>query len=495
MDAARTYSRFNGNPKWTNDLYNGKYGGGREDYSAIRSEKYDEFAVDVMTLYIQATDVEKYITGYTKFGNMIYSRVGSESKLSAKDKKNGKSFEKKLVNYIYKCMWVVGTNIVFNYGIDDTIVRWGHQGSKEALFPILAYSINEPSMVERCIPTIDDLEISVRKKRLSFAMLPPGPGFGVDLSLLEDSIDLAGETFTMRDLIGIYFNRGIMFYRSKGEYEHIGQDGSNRPPITPLPSNKLEELRVSMEEVSGLLGMIRELIGINEVASGSVNPQDVLNKVAAQMSQAANSSLYANFIAMRDFFIDVEKVIGLKYKVGVQNGDIKINYIPGSRSTPKIINLDAKALDHEFYFVASSLPTMEDKQNIIAYVSQMKQAGGISDAAYFTVYNMVQEGDVQKAQFFLAIEANKAARLKRSQELENIEAQAQANSRSAMAASEGRMAEVGAKYQGEIALENTRHANKMKEIELENNLKFEQDTAAKQQDLIMEQSKTSTNTV
>lgn len=484
LEAAKQYSSYSGNPQFTNEYYVDRLDGRRENFSALRSQRYDEFSIEVMTLYFIATDVEKYVTGNTKYGNSIFSKVKSDAELSQRDIRNGKEFVTNPVQYVYRCKWIVGTNIVFDYGKDDTIVRWGESGNKRAIIPLVVHAINEPSMVERCIPTIDDLEISVRKKRLSLAMMPPGPNFGVDMALLEPVVDIAGEQFTVKELLGVFFNRGILFYNSKGEYEHIGQEGANRPPITPLPNNKMSELQAFVTEAQFLVGEIRDLIGINAVADGSINPNDLLNGVAQQMSAATSSALHSNYKAMRDFFVDVEKVIGLKYKIGVIDGDIKISYVPGSRTAPKAVNLDKRILDHDFYFVATALPSQEDKQNIIMYLTKLSQEGRISESAYFMVYNMIQEGDVQKAQFFLAIEANKADQMKQQQQMQMVQAQAQANAQSAQAAEQARAQTAMAETNGAIELEKVKHQNRLIEMERKYQLEIQKGTTEKTQDII-----------
>ena len=48
--------------------------------------------------------------GTRKDGEIIYDKVGAESKLGNKDLKRGKSMEESYVEYVYKCKWIIGTN-------------------------------------------------------------------------------------------------------------------------------------------------------------------------------------------------------------------------------------------------------------------------------------------------------------------------------------------------------------------------------------------------
>lgn len=480
LGAAKMYSAYLRNPKWSSEFESNRGNSSRQSFSALRTSRYDEFSCDVMTVYFVALDVEKYVCGRHENGNDLFARVKSDSKLTERHIKQGKTLETVPVQYLYKASWIIGTNTIFNYGKDDTIVREGSKGSKEVVFPLIVYALNEPSIVERCIPTIDDIEIAVRKKRLSLATMPPGPGYMIDMSLMEDSVNLGAQSYSVRDLLGIYFNTGMLYYQSRGEFQSNMDAGSNRAPIMPMQSSKLQELQAFITEIQSLINDLSFTIGSNSVVEGSVDPANLLNGVASQMQSAANSALYTNISAGKDVYLAVEKIFGMKYQTGVLYGDIKISYIPGTRAMPKTIELTPAILDSEFYFTLEAMPSAEDKQLLMGMLQKLSVERRLSEDVFFAVSNMIQEGDVKKAQWLMAIEAAKADERQQAQQMQAIQAQAQANMQSAQASEQARAQAEGviikgkmevAKLESELRIgeENNKHKNRLKEIVVEKN--------------------------
>lgn len=462
--AARVYAGQLSNPQWNTGWFNGAQipRATRSGFSALRNARYDDFACDVLTLYFTAMDAEKYVAGLRRDGAPVYDRVSSDAQLSYSDQQNGKYFDNVPVQYVYKCRWIVGTDIVFDCGKDDTIIRQGSKGSKTVIHPLLVYALNEPSYVERCIPVIDDIEIAVRKKRLSMAMLPPGPGLQVDMALLEETVQIGEETYTVKQLTGIYFNTGILYHRSKNEFgDNTG--GSNRPPIAPMPSQKLAELQTFITDLQTNLQILRDTLGTNDVAAGTAKTDDLLNGVANQMQQTANNALAPLFSGNREMYLNMEKSLAMKYRTAVAWGDIELQYMPGSRSLPKFIKLDKSLLDVEFYFTVEAMPSREDQQMILQYLQNLSQQGRVGDDVYFTIYNMVREGDIQKAQLLLSIEAAKADKRRQEEALKNIEAQGQQNQQVAQVSEAARGQAETQIQQAKIQLEMVASQNRMKE--------------------------------
>ncbi len=472
LKAAKQYSGYSTNPQWSSNFDKSNNSAHRGSFSANKGTRYDEFCVEVMTVYMRALDVERYICGYHKNGNYMFDKVRSDYTLDARDISRGKELKDVPIQYMYRCQWIEGTNIVFDYGRDNTIARSGAAGAMEAEFPLQVYAINEPSMVDRCIPIIDEIEIATRKKRLSLASLPPGPGYMIDTKLMADSVKMGDDTYSILELLGIYFNTGFLYYESQAEFMSNMDGGANRPPIQPMPSSKLQELQAFIVEITSLMGQLRDTLGLNEVADGSANPTDLLNGVAKQMLGSANSALRGLFTAVRDIFLVTERVIAKKYQVAVLSGEINIKYVPGSRTVPKSIKLDKSIFDCDFYFTAESMPTQEDKQALVMMLQKLSQERRVSEDVFFTVMNMIQEGDVKKAQYLLSIQAAKAAEAERNMARENITMQAQANAQSAQAAEQARAQAEASIVQAKIQLERVVGEEARKTEELKHRLRM-----------------------
>ena len=485
LKVAKTYSGVNQNPAWSDKYERNAFNAQRSSYSAMKQARYDEFSVDVMTTYFRALDIERYICGTHANGNRIFDKVRNDYQLDRRDLSRGKELVDVPVQYMYKCHWIVGTEYVFDCGVDETCVRAGADGAKEVIFPLQVYALNEPSKVEQCITVIDDIEIATRKKRLSLATLPPGPSYMVDTKLMSDSVQMGDDTYSILELLGIYYNTGFLYYSSVGEFQGNFDSGSNRPPVTPMPSQKLQEIQTFLVEISGLMGQLRDTLGLNEVADGSANPGDLLNGIARQMSQTANSALRSLFTAVRDIYINTEKVLGLKYKTSVLYGDIEIKYVPGSRTIPKVIKLDKSIFDCDFYFTAEAMPTLEDKQAMIGMLQKLSQERRITEDVFFTVMSMIQEGDVKKAQYFMSIHAGKAAERERQMAVENIQLQAKANAESAQVAEQARARAEIAIMQSKTQLERVKGEEMRKTEEVKHRFRLAELTAGNFQNAVI----------
>jgi len=372
---------------------------------------------------------------------------------------------------------------VFDYGRDETIVRTGPSGAKEVEFPLQVYAINEPSMVDRCIPIIDEIEVVVRKKRLSLATLPPGPGYMIDTKLMADSVTMGDDTYSIRELLGLYFNTGFLYYSSQGEFMSNFDGGANRPPIQPMPSSKLQELQAFVVEITALMGQLRDTLGLNEVADGSANTGDLLNGVARQMDQTASDAMRSLYTAVRDIFLNAEATIARKYQVAVLSGEIEIKYVPGTRTIPKVVKLDKSIFDCDFYFTAEAMPTLEDKQALLGMLQKLSQERRVDESAFFAVMNMINEGDVRKAQYLLSVQASKAAEMERNMQKENIQLQAQANSQSAQVAEQARAQAEQAIVAAKIQLERVKGEENRRTEQLKADLLLNNQTASKLQDV------------
>lgn len=474
---AKTYEKKLGNGAFIDGSTAYGFRARSADFSALRSNRYDEFAVDVMTLYFVALDAEQYVTGVRKDGLPVFDRVGSDSRLSSSDKKNGKEMSVRPVQYLYRCKWVVGTNIVFDYGKDEVIVREGEPGAKQVLFPLVVYALSEPSYVERCIPTIDDIEIAVRKKRMALARIPPGAEYLIDLSKLEETVQIGNESFTVKDLMGVYFNTGLLYHRSVGDYADSGMT-SQSPAIQVMKSSRGELINAFVLELNANIQILHELLGTNAVATGTVKSQDLLNGVANQMQQTADAGLYPLHNAYRDAYIYIEKVLGLKYQTAVLWGDIDFSKIAGTGAFPANFQLKKESLiDREFYFTVEVMPSASEKQDMMQILISLSKERRISEADFFSVYQMILDGDIKKAQYFMSLAAKRAERSAQEIALQNTEAQAKANQETAAVAEQMRAATELKILEGKIRLSEVESQLRINEEQVKSRLRISEEIA------------------
>lgn len=410
---------------------------------------YDNFSVHVLEFYFIGKEAEKYIMGFHNDGNFIYDQVDLQAELDKKASKKGKEMDVKTIEYVYRCQWIVGTEYVFDCEKETEVVRQGYDGCRRAILPITIYSDRTPSLMERCIPYVDDIQLAVLKKRNVLAKMPPGPRWAVDKSLMEDSIMIGQTQYTILDMIELFPKTGIFVYESRGEWEDSEMSGSNRPPIMPMPAGVAEDIQILMNDFAFNVELLRQVTGISEVTDGTSDQRDMLVKVMEGLQAAANNSLRPHFQVYYGGYQNDCQYTAYKWKSALVSGDIKSAYIPIGDNIIKPVLLTKDLYNYDMGIKVLLKPTQEDKQLLLQQLFQDKENNKISPGDYYVAYNMIQAGDLKKAQLFLAKASERWMMRLQQMEIEKMNAQAQGNAQAAVVSEQARMQTEQVKIQGE----------------------------------------------
>lgn len=398
---------------------------------------YDQFQVKVMTLYFIGADVERYVMGHRPEGNSIFTKVNPNSELNRSDERRGKELYDNIVQYVYKVEWIVGTNFIFNYGVNDVVTRDGSPGAMRAKLPIAVYRCNKGSITEACIGAIDDLQLALYRRRHALTVMPPPPNVAVDISLMQDSLDLGKLKLSPLDSTEIYSTIGYFYYASKSEFAMPGE-GSSRPPITPMPDTVSPYLMTLGQEVLNSIQMLREISGVNEMVDGSGNAKDVLNKVAAGYETASNRSISGLYTAQQSHYKSMVSLIvkGLQCKLAY--GDMKLNYLPIGSEVVRLIELYPEYALNEFDI--SVVPGIDgtSRQMLIRALESNRENQKIDDATYFNVLILIQQGNVRRAQYLMAKAVATQQAQKQEQDLNIIKQQSAAQGEQARVTEEAK---------------------------------------------------------
>lgn len=441
-----------------------------------RINNWDNFYVNVLEFYFVCNEVEKYVIGM-RDNREIFEKVKTYSKLSEKEQKKGKSFQEIHTEKIYRGFLVIGSDYVYDCGEEYGIAKKDKNGVREVTFPIQIYADKSPSLMERCIPFVDDLQLAVLKKRNLFAKLPPGPRMGLDMALLKNSIKMGNKTYTMLDLIALFSKTGIFLYESRGEYDINAEGGSNRVPIEHLPTGIAEDMQMLMNEIILQVDNIRQVTGINEVADGSTQQQDMLSGVMNGLNSATNNALKPTFDCYKIITENWVRACVLKWQVAVLGGDIDIAFIPMGDEQLKRIKLTEDLYDYDFGIMISVLPSDEEKQLFIQDLMMQKTNGAIAIDDFFILMNMVKGGDVKRAEMYLSKSVKKQQQILQQQELDKIKAQGEANAQAALAAEQARAQTIQLEAEAKIRIMQAQEKEKRETLQLEYKLKIDLENA------------------
>lgn len=392
-------------------------------------DNINDFRVDVLEFYFIAKKAENHIIGYReKEGNMVYDRVNKDAKLSKRDKKRGKELHKNVVEYVFKAEWIIGTKKIISCGLENTIVKAKEDGVKRARLPITIYSDTAPSLMERCISHVDDIHIAIYKLRNAIAKHIPAPRIIFDLSVLENSVEMGGQIYSMKKLIANFSKTGIMVMKSKSEWGDEDFGASNKKPFDIINNSGIEgDINMFLTRIQTSLEQIRQVTGVNEVADGTTVNQDMLKGVMEGLTAATNNALKPTFRIYEGLYENWVKYCALKWQTAVLGGDIDITYTPLNDTNIRHFKLTEDLYDHDFGIKIILKPSEQDKQMLLADIQQKKETGLLAAHDFFVLYQMIQNGDLRQAEIYYsrAVEEQKARNHQEAMQLQQAQAKAQ----------------------------------------------------------------------
>lgn len=377
----------------------------REEYAQNNgSQIYDGHRVDVMTLYFVANKAEEAI-------------VHTEGDSGVSNYRN--------IQHVFRVHWVVGTRYIYDYGVERGVVRKGSAGYKKADLPMKIYQGNGPSLVSRCIGFCDDLQIAVLKKRQLIAKIPPGPRVAIDLSRVNDRVQIGNDSISLIESIDGYTKNGILVYESGEDYAQNAQSSST--PLNFIAGGFMEDLKLVYEEMNAGIENIRAVTGINEVADGSVGG-GMLVGVGDQLMASTNNALSPYVNGYKTVYFNMIDHVQRKWRLSVLNGDVDIKDLPFSDKVIKNMKITKGISAREFGVYLRLAPSEDKKRLMIQDLVGMKEKGMIPIDAYFVAMRMIEDNDLKKSEMYIvkAVKDEQAANHQRQMEVAQANAQGNA---------------------------------------------------------------------
>lgn len=374
-----------------------------------------------------------------------------------------------MVQTVHKAKWIVGTEIVFDYGEDTAIVRVGAAGNKTAALPVVVWKGEGPSITARCLAHIDGIQMAALKIRALFANLPPGPRMGLDQSVMLDSIKIGQKEYGILDIIGIYQSTGKFIIQSQSEWGVDGA-GANKRPIFDINGDAVGDYNMFSTEINQQTEYIRQSTGLNEVVDGSANPNDLLVGTMKGMQGAANTALAPYMNGMMHVVLRVCSLTAKKIQSALVHGQITLRHLPLNSKIVRVVTLTEDMAFYEIEVSCAVGPTNEDIMMFTQTLVTRAQEGKISQADMFIVQDFLRLKNLKAAQFYLAAACAKAEALASARGQANIEAQAKANQQVAVAAEQAKQTTISIEAEGKMKVEQVKHEHRMEEMKLQASL-------------------------
>ena len=372
-----------------------------------------------------------------------------------KDKEGGYSKLLRSIECLYDGALILGTNKLLKWEMSENMIRPKSDYTKVKMnYSIVAprmYDGKIDSLVKRTTGFADMIQLThLKLQQVLSRMVPDGVYLDAD-GLAE--VDLGnGTNYNPQEALNMFFQTGSVIGRS---FTSEGDMNPGKVPIQEITSgsggNKMQAL---ITNYNYYLQMIRDVTGLNEARDGSMPDKNAL--VGIQKMAAANSNTATRHILQAGLFLTAEVAECLSLRIS----DV-LEYSPTADAflqaigSHNIATLDEMKELHlyDFGIFIELQPDEEEKailENNIQMALQQKSIE-LEDAI-----DLREIRNVKLANQMLKIRRQKKQERDRQLQLENIQAQTQANAQAAQQAAQVEVQKNQALTQNQLQVEQTK---------------------------------------
>jgi hypothetical protein len=430
---------------------------------------YDENTVQV--LYFE----------YKTYANQVFKIKQTESGLEKSIQKDDSfnppendNFNKvsRTIEVLYTGAKVLGNNTMLEWKMSENMTRPFADTTKVQM----NYAITAPRMYKGRIESVvskitgfaDMIQLTHLKLQQVMSRIVPD-GVFLDMDGLAE-VDLGnGTNYNPAEALNMYFQTGSVVGRS------LTQDGEmnrGKVPVQELASSSGQGKIASLiNTYNYYLQMIRDVTGLNEARDGSNPDKNALlglQKMAANQSNVATrhilqSSLYLTLKTCENISLRIADCLDFA---------LTSNSLANSISTFNVETLkEIKSLNlHDFGIYLELEPDEEEKAQVEQNIQIALQSGGIDleDAI-----DIRQIKNLKLANQFLKLKRKKKQAAVERAQLNNIQAQAQANAETAEKAAFAEVQKQQALTQEKVSIEQAKSQFEMQRMQTEAQIKKE----------------------
>jgi hypothetical protein len=428
---------------------------------------YDENTVQV--LYFE------YKTYMNQVFKIKYGDNGLEKAIEKTDDFNpppNDNFERisRTIEVLYTGAKILGTTTMLEWKMSENMSRPYADTTKVEMNYVISaprmYKGRIDSTVNKITGFADMIQLTHLKLQQVMSKIIPD-GVFLDIDGLSE-IDLGnGTNYNPAEALNMYFQTGSIIGRS------LTQDGGQnlaRVPIQELTSSSGQaKIAALIQTYQYYLQMIRDVTGLNEARDGSAPERDTLvglQKMAANASNTATkhilqSSLFLTLRTCENISLRIADCLDYPLTAKVLEQSIT-TYNTATLREIKNLNL------HDFGIYLELEPDEEEKAMLEQNIQVALQSGGIDlDDAI----DVRQIRNLKLANQMLKLRKNKKQKAAQEAQMQNIQAQAQANQQTAQQAALYEVQKQQALTQETINIERAKSQFEMERLQVEMQLK------------------------
>tara|TARA_R110000787_G_scaffold112680_3_gene221599 strand:- start:1052 stop:3454 length:2403 start_codon:yes stop_codon:yes gene_type:complete len=374
------------------------------------------------------------------------------------------------IEVLYSGAKILGHDKMLQWKLAENMTRpYSDQTKVEMNYSICAprmYKGRIDSLVSKCIGFADMIQLTHLKIQQVLSRMVPD-GVYVDVDGLAE-VDLGnGTNYNPQEALNMYFQTGSIVGRS------LTQDGDpnmGKVPIQELQSSSGNaKIQTLIQTYQYYLQMIRDVTGLNEARDGSKPERDALVGLQKMAANASNTA--TKHILQALMYLTVRTCENISLRVAdMLNFPLTKNALMNSINSFNVFTLEEldKLTLHEFGIFLELEPEEEEKaileQNI--QIALKTQAIGLEDAIEIREIQNLKLAN-QSLKYKQKIKAEKD----RAIQLENIQAQAQANAQTAEKAAMAEVQKQQALTESQVNIEQAKSQFEIQRMQTEAQIK------------------------
>jgi hypothetical protein len=438
-------------------------------YYGSYSDFWNRGKVQVLDLEIISADELVREERVDRRGNTIFGRASYDDYNNKKDK-----YKRKQVQGVYRCKWIVGTDIIFDYGKQYDIKRDPiNMARAKSSYHINAcdfFDMKTFSRMEAIIPYADAIQLAYYRLQHELNTSVP-KGFNINLAALEEvSLSGGGQTMKPSDIIDLYLQRGVLVSRS------TTFDGRPNPPaITELQGGTGGAIAEYWNLINQNLDMIRQTLGLNELTDGSTPNPKLLTTVAQLAASGTNNALSDIVYSDKQITQSLSEAIIIRVQDIVRTTDGVAIADSLGKGTVELLKVSPDITRYTFGISIVDKPTAEEKAKLDELIKVALQQGQLDISDVIRLNNIP---NIKQAELFLAYKVRKNMERKQQEALQMQQQNGQIQQQSAMAAEQAKQQTAQMQAQIDIQLVQAKAEMEAKLIELRGQFDLERERIA-----------------
>lgn len=395
QNLAKGYNGLNGNSLLT-DAQMGT------EYSSECA--WNDFMIDVLDWEWKSINSEYWTKRANKYGSeLLYEEEWGVVKDTEKRKT-----EVYDIHVVYKGQWVIGTDIIFDFGLQHDVPR---PEGKEVALSYHFYKYDDKAIVQSSEPCVHQIALAHIKLQNALAQAAPA-GISIEYTALQN-MKLGGNKMEPLELLRMRKQNGDLIYKATTHKGQMNIPGGYRP-IQELQGGIGTQLDEFIKIFDLYINFIREVTGINQIADASTpNPEQSVggSEMAIAATNNALRPVYSAYVATKE---KVAKNGCLRMQLLIKHDKKALEgYVPiVGRMGVQILSVGADVIDANYYIKYEAKPTQQRKDTIrnAAIAAMQPDKDGTKSIElpdFLLIERMLENGNLKYAEAFLNYRSKK----------------------------------------------------------------------------------------